>query len=104
MSKGDSMKVHITITDENGNNYSGSTDLVKSSGKAKQLPPTTKSKTKRPSDVIKELHREEFFKEEKKFDEVVKKLKSKGFNFAGSSIFTALESAEYLKKNGTKGK
>jgi hypothetical protein len=104
MSKGDSMKIHITITDEKGNSYSGSSDLAKSSGKTKRVIPISKSKTKRPSDVIKDLHQEGFFKEEKKLDETAKKLKSKGFNFGRSSVFMALESAEYLKKNGTKGK
>jgi len=100
------MKIKITLTDEKGNTYFGTADLTKSSGSSgsKTLIPTAKPKKKRPADVVSELHKEGFFKEEKGLDETAKKLKSKGFNFGKSSIYMALQSAEYLKQNGPKGK
>jgi hypothetical protein len=78
--------------------------VLKSTGKTKPGISITKAKKKGPSDVVKDLHVEGFFKEEKKLDEIRKKLQSKGFNFGKSSVFMALEGAEYLKKNGKKGK
>lgn len=104
MSKDNQMKIHITLTDEKGNSYSGFANLEKSTTKHIPNIQTNKPIKKRPTDIVREAHRENFFKDEKNLDETTKYLKSKGFNFGKSSVFMALQGAEYLKKIGTKGK
>lgn len=104
------LKVHITITDDSGNTYEGVADLMQIKGKDKSKHSANlkekiaqKTKSKGPTDAIKNLFLQEFFKEERKFSDVTKRLSDMGFNFSSQSISNALNRAEYLTKKGTKG-
>lgn len=102
---GDNLRIRITITDEDGNNYEGTADLTKTDAK-------TKSKEKRnalptnvtgPASVIHRLYLDEFFKEEKNRVDVIEKMGNMGFNLAPNAISMALDRADYLIRRGTKG-
>lgn len=101
------MKAYITITDENGNTYEGTANLVQVTGKSElgakpQPKPIQKPKPAGATEAVYQLYLEGFFKDEKSFTDVETKLSQTGFNFSKSSIFTALEDADYLLKKGTK--
>ncbi len=95
------MKIHITITDEKGNRYQGSSDLakVKSNEKASQIEIKQKKKPKAPHVVLK-LYEENFFKTAKTQQEVLIKMRSVGYNFDGEAVRMTLNRANYLKKEG----
>lgn len=103
------MKVHITITDDDGNTYKGLADLAAVTGKRKigTISGITAKKPKktplRPIDAVNQLYKEEFFKVERTLTVVRKELNARGFNFSKSSIYNALDLAEFLIKKGSKG-
>jgi hypothetical protein len=102
------MKVHITVTDDNGNTYEGAAELTMGTAKA-----TTKTKktqkankstiVKGPAGAIKKLYNEHFFKTPKTISQLMKKLSDEGINFSIQLISMALYRAKYLTKQGKPG-
>lgn len=97
------MKIHIKLIDEKGNEYEG--DLIKTAGKNRT---TFKSQTKKiskptPTILIKKSYIEKFFQKEQKLGDVIKKLKSEGYNFNSDSIYRALQRSKFLKRQGSVG-
>jgi hypothetical protein len=92
------LRIHITITDEKGNNFEGITEL------RKVTRVRTRSITipaKKPITVaycIKNLFNEKFFKDPKTRVEVTTKFKQKGFNFKNDAVRKALDRADFLQK------
>jgi hypothetical protein len=104
---GDTMRVRITATDDNGNIYEGTADLTKATtklAKVKNVSKTTKSTAiTGPADVIRNLFSQKYFKTEKTRLDVIKNLNDAGYNFDPATVSMALNRASFLRKNGPKG-
>ncbi|HJW20479.1 MAG TPA: hypothetical protein VJ571_07990 [Candidatus Nitrosotalea sp.] len=96
------MRIHITITDDKGNQFDGDTVLHKSEKKA-SAKPSLRKKNMKPGDAIVLLYENEFFKEERKLLDVTTTLSKQGYNFNRNSVYMALEGADFLNKKGTRG-
>lgn len=97
------MRIHITITDEKGNQYEGNAILEKAiKQKGKTVVSKQHSKPK-PSGAVHTLYIDNFFKEEKKLSDVTKALSKQGYNFNKDSVYRALQNADFLNVKGAKG-
>jgi hypothetical protein len=96
------MRVHITVTDDNGNTYEGIADLSKTKGKVTSVrkPAQTRKGAKSAPQVINDLYQNEYFRQGQHIDEVEKKLGEMRYNFNKETIKKALQRAEYLTNRG----
>lgn len=97
------MNVFIQIKDDNGNIYEGTAILTKQK-QASSKPKSISTTKKTPSNVLQQIYQDNFFIDNKTLNDVYKKFKELGFNFGRSSVYMALESSNYLKRSGSKGK
>ncbi len=99
------MKINITLTNDNGEQFVGDVELTKTSDqkRIRKTVKTTEDKSK-PTYSIKKIYKKGFFKEGKKLADINSSLKGMGFNFKLGSIQYALDNAEFLERRGGKGK
>lgn len=101
MSKGDKMKVRITVVDDDNQTYEGMAELSK----------ITKQKSKKQiisgpkgsTNVVKDLYFQNYFENSRTLHDVEQKMKSKKYNFDPSVITMSLQRARFLKQEGKRG-
>ncbi len=102
------MRVHITVTGDDGEDYDGTIELTRVSSKpASKVKQKQKGKSKTavkgPAGAIKKLYNEHFFNTGKSLAEIMKRLSDNGINFSVQLISMALFRAKYLTKIGSRG-